>query len=115
MATIYQKVATDKQLILDPREGYLRQFSFDLLKIDRQFIGELMTRDDARAIVTTIVQLARHLGMKTVAEGVETEDQLRLLVDLGCDELQGYLLARPAPVTQMKAMVAQAEGLQLTP
>ncbi|MEK8033269.1 EAL domain-containing protein [Ideonella sp. DXS29W] len=94
--------------------GYLRQFSFDVLKIDRQFIGELMTRDDARAIVGTIVQLARRLGMRTVAEGVETEDQLRLLVSLGCDELQGYLLARPAPIAQMRAMVAQAEGLLLT-
>jgi diguanylate cyclase (GGDEF)-like protein/PAS domain S-box-containing protein len=88
--------------------GYLRQFHFDLLKIDRQFVGELMTREDARAIVGTIVSLARTLGMRTVAEGVETEAQRQALTRLGCDELQGYLIARPVPLEEWPQAIAQA-------
>ncbi|MFO1329851.1 MAG: EAL domain-containing protein [Rubrivivax sp.] len=75
--------------------AYLRQFPFDTLKIDRSFVGELLLRADARAIVRTIGQLASSLGMRTVAEGVENTAQLEIARESGCELAQGYALARP--------------------
>ena len=77
--------------------AYLRRFPFDTLKIDRAFVRELMTRHDARAIVRTILELARTLGMSTIAEGVEEPAQLAVLREAGCGSVQGYLAARPLP------------------
>jgi EAL domain-containing protein (putative c-di-GMP-specific phosphodiesterase class I) len=77
--------------------AYLRRFPFDTLKIDRAFVRELMTRHDARAIVKTILELARTLGMSTIAEGVEEPAQLDVLREAGCGSVQGYLAARPMP------------------
>lgn len=77
--------------------AYLRRFPFDTLKIDRAFVRELMTRHDARAIVKTILELARTLGMSTIAEGVEEPAQLEVLREAGCGSVQGYLAARPMP------------------
>ncbi|MEI2386714.1 ammonium transporter [Breoghania sp. JC706] len=77
--------------------GYLSRFPFDAIKIDRSFIAGLETSDNAMAIVQTILKLGRALGMRLVAEGVETSSQLRLLVNEGCDEVQGYLIGKPAP------------------
>ena len=77
--------------------AYLRRFPFDTLKIDRAFVRELMTRHDARAIVKTILELARTLGMSTIAEGVEEPAQLAVLREAGCGSVQGYLAARPMP------------------
>jgi diguanylate cyclase (GGDEF)-like protein len=77
--------------------AYLRRFPFDTLKIDRAFVRELMTRHDARAIVRTILELARTLGMSTIAEGVEEPAQLEVLREAGCGSVQGYLAARPMP------------------
>jgi len=83
--------------------SYLRTFPVAELKIDRSFV-ETIT-DDAAAVplVATIVQLARSLSLVTVAEGVETQAQLDLLRELGCDRVQGYFFARPAPVEQALA------------
>jgi diguanylate cyclase (GGDEF)-like protein len=78
--------------------AYLRKFPFDTLKIDRSFVRELMTREDAQAIVKTIVSLARSLGMHTLAEGVEEPAQLEVLRTAGCEGIQGYLAARPMPL-----------------
>lgn len=79
--------------------SYLSEFSLDTLKIDRSFVSTLTTRSDEREsgneIVTTIIQLARNLGIRVIAEGVETETQLDFLRSQGCAEAQGYLLARP--------------------
>ncbi len=79
--------------------SYLSQFSLDTLKIDRSFVSALSTRSDERVreneIVTSIIQLANTLGIRVIAEGVETEAQLSFLRSQGCDEVQGYLLARP--------------------
>lgn len=78
--------------------AYLRRFPFDTLKIDRAFINEVLLRRDARAIVQTIAQLAVALGMRTVCEGVETQQQLAAVAQAGCDELQGYLASPPRPL-----------------
>ncbi|MDE2396712.1 MAG: EAL domain-containing protein, partial [Burkholderiales bacterium] len=75
--------------------AYLRKLPAEELKIDRAFVTDLAQSADARAVVLAVVQLAHALGLHVVAEGVETEEQRRLLTELGCDQLQGYLLARP--------------------
>jgi diguanylate cyclase (GGDEF)-like protein len=77
--------------------SYLRQLPLHALKIDRSFICDLEQRADARAIAHAISRLGHALGLSVVAEGVETEAQWRLAVELGCDEIQGFLAAKPAP------------------
>jgi EAL domain-containing protein (putative c-di-GMP-specific phosphodiesterase class I) len=78
--------------------SYLRSFPFDAIKIDRLFISEMGARDDCTAIVGAIVSLAEKLGMTTTAEGVETEEQLQLVRELGCTAVQGYLVGKPQPL-----------------
>ncbi len=76
--------------------AYLRRFPFDTLKIDRAFVSELLLRRDAQAIVRMIAELAVQLGMRTIAEGVETEAQLAVVADAGCHDVQGYVVSRPS-------------------
>ena len=75
--------------------SYLRRLPAEELKIDASFVQDLGHSADARAVVDAVVKLAHALGLKVVAEGVETVRQQKILVDLGCDELQGYLFAKP--------------------
>jgi len=77
--------------------SYLRKLPARQLKIDRSFVQDLEQSADARAIVEAVVRLAHALGLHVVAEGVETQRQLEVLVELGCDEFQGFLFARPMP------------------
>jgi EAL domain-containing protein (putative c-di-GMP-specific phosphodiesterase class I) len=70
-------------------------------------VRELTTRHDTRAIVGTIVDLARTLGMRTLAEGVEEPAQLELLRLARCDSLQGYLIARPMPLFELECLLAK--------
>ena len=78
--------------------SYFRQFPFDKIKIDRSFIAEMLGNKRALSIVQAVISLARGLDLQVVAEGVETEEQLTLLSQLGCTLAQGYLLGRPKPV-----------------
>lgn len=80
--------------------SYLRSFPFDTLKIDRAFVIELVEKKDAEAVVQMIARLAQTLGMRTVCEGVETLDQLNAIRRAGCDEVQGYLVAKPMPLQE---------------
>ena len=75
--------------------SYLRQLPAEELKIDASFVKDVDSSADARAVVDAVVRLAHALGLKVVAEGVETLRQQKILVELGCDELQGYLFAKP--------------------
>lgn len=77
--------------------SYLHSFPFDVLKIDRSFVGRLTDGDQPLQIVRTIVELARVLGMDVVAEGIETREQYRLLRQMGCRYGQGFLFAKPMP------------------
>lgn len=77
--------------------AYLKDLPIDRVKIDRAFIYDLERNESSRHIVRSIVDLARNLHLQVVAEGVETENQLEIARELGCDILQGYLLGRPAP------------------
>jgi len=77
--------------------SYLSRFPIDELKIDRSFVSGLPVDRNGAAIVGAIIALARELGLKTVAEGVETDEQLQFLLSRHCDQYQGYLCSRPAP------------------
>ena len=83
--------------------SYLRQLPARQLKIDRSFVNDLAMSADARAVVDAVVRLAHALGLKVVAEGVETSEQRDILIELGCDELQGFYFARPMPADTLLA------------
>ncbi len=83
--------------------NYLKRLPVDVLKIDRSFIQDIETDPSDSAIVSGIVGLAQNLEMKTVAEGVETEEQREILRALGCDSFQGYLVAKPLPAADFEA------------
>lgn len=78
--------------------AYLIDFSFQKLKIDRAFVSRMETDSNSGAVISTIVGLSRALGVRTIAEGVETENQATLLRAAGCQIVQGYLFGRPAPL-----------------
>ena len=88
--------------------SYLEMYPIDTLKIDQRFVRKLGSRPEAVSTLRALVDLARSYGMKTVAEGVETEEQLRALREIGCDRAQGYLLGRPAPLPKMIAALGSA-------
>ena len=90
--------------------SYLRRFPFDVLKIDRSFIRDAAERNDSAAIVRAIASLASSLGMKTVAEGVETTADLHMVREAGCSHVQGYLFSRPVPVTSVAAVLASCSA-----
>ena len=81
--------------------SYLRQLPVHALKIDRSFVFDLLDEPDSEAIVRSIIELARNLGLETVAEGVEDERVSDRLISLGCDYIQGFALARPMPADAM--------------
>jgi diguanylate cyclase (GGDEF)-like protein/PAS domain S-box-containing protein len=85
--------------------GYLKKFPIDKIKIDRTFINDLETDPDDAVIISAIVALSTSLGMTPLAEGVETDRQLHLLQEAGCNQIQGYLLGRPMPKTDFLAML----------
>ena len=77
--------------------SYLKHLPLDTLKIDRSFVREITTSPDDAAITTAIIAMAHALGLEVVGEGVETEEQLDVLREQGCDAMQGYLFSRPVP------------------
>lgn len=85
--------------------SYLRRFPVDLIKIDRSFVFEIERSPADRAIVRGVIDMAHALGLRAVAEGVETAAQYAVLTELGCDLGQGYLWMRPAPLEQVVASV----------
>ncbi len=82
---------------------YLRGLPIDRLKVDRSFVSGLGSSGQDPTIITTVVDLAHKLGLRVVAEGVETEEELRAVGAMGCDEAQGFLLGRPAPAQSFSA------------
>ena len=80
--------------------AYMKQLPVDTLKMDRVFITNLASDSADRAIVNSTIVLARHLGMQVLAEGVETEAQLKALQAFGCDEIQGYYFSKPLPAPE---------------
>ena len=81
---------------------YLKRLPLEQLKIDQSFIRELDTDKDDRAIVSTIIAMARNLNVEVIAEGVETESQKQFLIERGCSRFQGYLFGKPVPIDQFE-------------
>ncbi len=93
--------------------GYLQQFSFDILKIDRCFIRNI-DRNTTNAVITqTIIQMAHQLGLKVVAEGVETEAELEFLKENKCDEVQGFLFSYPLSAKDFGRLLMRGESLAI--
>jgi len=88
--------------------GSLAKVPFQKIKIDRSFVRDLASSPEARAILATIVDLARTLGMTTTAEGIETAEQLSIVKDCGCTLMQGYLFHRPQPAEQVHTLMWHA-------
>jgi EAL domain-containing protein (putative c-di-GMP-specific phosphodiesterase class I) len=90
--------------------SYLRSYPFQVMKIDRSFVRDI-TQDPAdRELISAAIAMAHGLGLKVVAEGVETEEQLAILAGHGCELAQGYLFGRPVAPAQMAEMLdRQAE------
>ncbi|RLA01766.1 MAG: GGDEF-domain containing protein, partial [Gammaproteobacteria bacterium] len=85
--------------------SYIKKFPVDTLKIDMSFIQNLVENAGDRAIVSSTIILAHNLGLSVVAEGVEDTQQLELLQNLDCDEIQGYYFSRPLPADEFSKLL----------
>jgi len=92
--------------------SYLHSFSFDKIKIDRTFIGDIETNRHSKAIVRAVIDLGHSLNVPILAEGVETPAQLALLERSGCDEVQGYLTGRPRPIADYEELTGAKRARQ---
>ncbi len=90
--------------------SYLRSFALDALKVDRSFVADLGEATSQQAICAAIIAMGRRLGLRVVAEGVETPLQLQLLREHGCTEAQGFLLAKPLPAAAVEALLHQCRS-----
>ncbi|WP_346294508.1 bifunctional diguanylate cyclase/phosphodiesterase, partial [Sphaerothrix gracilis] len=91
--------------------SYLHRFPLQTLKIDRSFVERLVTKDDSKAIVQSIVTLSHSLNMNVIAEGIETHAQLQQLIALGCELGQGYLFSKPLTASAAEAFITQQSAV----
>jgi diguanylate cyclase (GGDEF)-like protein/PAS domain S-box-containing protein len=90
--------------------GYLKRFPVDIIKIDQSFVLDLIANPDVTFIIRAIISMARSLHMKTIAEGVETLEQMEFLADSGCDAIQGFYVSRALPADECLKFIAQRTG-----
>jgi diguanylate cyclase (GGDEF)-like protein len=95
--------------------SHLREFQVDRVKIDRRFVDKIDVAAGGSAIIQAIVDLARSTGLQTTAEGVETDEQREFLETIGCDELQGFYMARPMPADELSALLGTAPSIEEAP
>ncbi|MHA7224116.1 putative bifunctional diguanylate cyclase/phosphodiesterase [Arthrobacter sp. RHLT1-20] len=88
--------------------GRLKELPLDMVKIDRSFVAMIKTGQEQLPFFATMINAAHHLGLKVTAEGIETPAQARYLMDRGCDSLQGYLFAKPAPASELAGTMESA-------
>ena len=87
--------------------GYLRQFPFDILKVDRSFVRDLGMNSTANALIQSLVSLGDAMDLSVIAEGIENEDQLKLLRLVQCEYVQGFLISRPIPAEEITDLLAR--------
>ena len=92
----------------------LAKLPVDTLKIDKSFVQSIADTPNVATLVSTVVSLARAFGMKTVAEGVETAEQLQKLRQMKCDQAQGYLFSRPVPASDVPSIISRLQRAQFT-
>ena len=95
--------------------SYLKRFPIDVLKIDRSFVNDITGDPDDAAITTAIIAMAHSLGIKVVAEGVETKTQMEFLQQHHCDAMQGYLFSKPLPVNEFSMLLENRSRARLVP
>ena len=95
--------------------AHLQNIKVSVLKLHRTFIAEISANKQSRAIVDAVVRLAHALEMTVVAEGVETEEQRKILTELGCNHLQGYLFSRPVPEEKLAGLMRQLAAIKQSP
>ncbi len=93
--------------------SYLKRFPIDVLKIDQSFVRDIPKDEDDAAIASTIITMAHSLGLKVVAEGVETMEQLKFMRQHGCDAMQGYYLSKPIPPAQFEIFLKNGTRLDV--
>ncbi|WP_019535384.1 EAL domain-containing protein [Paenibacillus ginsengihumi] len=93
--------------------SYLKRFRVHTLKIDQSFIRDVTSDEDNAAIVTALIAMSRRLKMKSLAEGVETKEQLEFLIAQGCDEIQGFVFSRPMPAADFEQLMKENRQLSL--
>jgi EAL domain-containing protein (putative c-di-GMP-specific phosphodiesterase class I) len=93
--------------------SYLQQFPFDILKIDRCFIRNITENSNNAAITKAIIEMAKSLNLKLIAEGVETEAELSFVCKHKCDGMQGYLFSRPVPAHEFEQLLTSGKCLPL--
>lgn len=93
--------------------SYLRSYPFDVLKIDREFVHDIIDDPADRELVNAAIAMAHGLGLKVVAEGVETEAQLKYLAAQGCEYGQGYLFSKPLPAGELTALLGEGSVIRL--
>ncbi len=114
LATLHELRKLGVQIALDDfgtgysSLSYLRSFPFDKIKIDRSFIQDLATGTEPVAIVQAVANLAKSLNMASTAEGVETQQQMDMLMSMGCTEMQGFLFSRARPASEIRQFFGQA-------
>jgi EAL domain-containing protein (putative c-di-GMP-specific phosphodiesterase class I) len=121
VATMHKLVEMGIQLAIDDfgtgysSLSYLRRFPVRKLKIDRAFVLDLDKGQEGAAIAGAVIDMAKNLHLKVIAEGVETEHQRDFLRDHGCDEVQGYLYAKPMPVETMTGLLRERATMAAEP
>jgi EAL domain-containing protein (putative c-di-GMP-specific phosphodiesterase class I) len=91
---------------------HLRRLPLSFVKIDRSFVNDVNTDHEDESVVSAVIGLATHLGLRSIAEGVETDSQLDRLRELGCDQAQGYLIARPMAASEVTAAIQRLNDQQ---
>ena len=93
----------------------LKSLPFDKIKIDRSFVRDLACGQSSAAVVKTIIELGHNLGLEVIAEGVETQDQMDALLELGCHKFQGFLHGKPMPLSQLTALLKHDADKSINP